>query len=61
MPYLDIQNAIRDEPEWPEDWPPPREGEGVITANREYTVRAVDWFPAGDSDDNEPFVYVVMR
>jgi hypothetical protein len=48
-------------PEWPEDWPVPRVGDGVVNQEGErLTVTAVDWLPHGE-DDSEPFVYVVLH
>lgn len=52
---VDITTPLQ---QWPVGWPPPRVGELVTYADREFTVATVDWHP----DDNpEPFVYVIVR
>lgn len=49
-------------PVWPEGWPVPRVGDGVTTSDRRnLQVTAVDWFPHGEEDGDEPFVYVVLH
>lgn len=47
---------------WPEGWPAPRVDDTIsLPDGTPLTVRAVYWFPQGDEDDPEPFVYVVAR
>ena len=51
---------------WPEGWPVPREGDTVHLDGlddqdpAELSVRTVVWYPEGEDDDAEPFVYVVI-
>lgn len=48
-------------PLWPEGWPVPRVGDGVVLADgRSLNVTAVDWMPHGEDPGDEPFVYVVL-
>jgi hypothetical protein len=50
------------EPVWPEDWPVPRAGDEIVVAGgMPYEVRDVAWYPQGEGDNPEPFVYVVLR
>jgi hypothetical protein len=47
--------------EWPEGWPPPNEGDEIVTGNGVgATVKRVLWYPAGEYG-SEPFVYVVLK
>jgi hypothetical protein len=47
--------------DWPDGWPMPREGESVdVNGLGGLSVRTVVWFPEGDDDDPEPFVYLVI-
>lgn len=45
---------------WPDGWPPPHEGDVVETAHGPLYVRTVVWYPAGNDEGGEPFVYVVL-
>jgi hypothetical protein len=52
-------------PQWPDGWPVPRIGDdvdlGPLFDGLSLKVTVVDWFPAGEDDGDEPFVYVVLR
>jgi len=46
---------------WPEGWPVPSAGDSVdLPGQGGLAVRTVVWFPEGEDDDPEPFVYVVV-
>jgi len=47
---------------WPKDWPIPRVGDDVDIPNfpEVSSVRTVVWYPIGNEDDPEPFVYLVL-
>lgn len=54
---------------WPEGWPVPPEGAEIgLPAGKDglklsLEVRTVTWYPEGapfDSEDNEPFIYVIV-
>jgi hypothetical protein len=46
---------------WPKDWPVPREGEVVEHPDAgPLYVRHVVWYPYGDHEDMDPYVYVVL-
>ena len=60
------QGERTDRPEWPEGWPVPRVGDGIVNRQDEtFKVTAVDWYPEGEYSeepaDQQPFVYVVVR
>lgn len=47
---------------WPEGWPPPRVGDTIWNAESVgMRVTSVEWFPAGEAPNPEPFVHVVLR
>jgi hypothetical protein len=47
---------------WPHEWPMPRVGETVVNERGETVeVTAVEWYPHGDGDPNDPFCYVVTH
>lgn len=49
-------------PVWPETWPIPRVGDEIGWNDGEtMRVHVVAWYPAGEFDTTEPFVYVVLR
>ena len=68
MPPLKIKCSVSGVPnlyaiEWPDGWPVPRRGEIVDVASSPNTlyVKTVVWYPEGDdSDDKEPFAYIVL-
>lgn len=46
---------------WPPGWPAPRVGdEFTVPGGPPMYVRTVVWYPEGNEDDAEPFVYVVV-
>lgn len=55
-------NDLRREPlDWPQGWPVPREGESVdMGVAGLLSVRSVVWYPEGNRDSPEPFVYLVI-
>lgn len=50
------------EVEWPEGWPIPRVGDRVSLpeSSEPLSVRVVEWYPQGDEDHAEAFVYLVI-
>lgn len=49
--------------EWPEGWPLPRIDEDVdikVGDQSNVNVRSIVWFPNGDEENDEPFVYIVL-
>ena len=59
-PYQD--NGVRyPDPVWPEDWPIPFVLSSINTEAKTLWVRGVHFFPYGEADDNEPFVYIVLE
>ena len=58
---LKLDGTRKAAPGWPEGWPAPRVGEGVVNQDGDrLTVTAVDWLPYGE-DASDPFVYVVLH
>ena len=49
---------------WPEGWPVPRQGDSfnveALGLDEVTTVRHVVWYPHGDEEGPEPYVYVVV-
>ena len=45
---------------WPEGWPMPRIGEEVTIGEHNLFVRHVDYYPLGDLEEKDPFIYVVI-
>lgn len=49
------------DPEWPENWPVPSVGASIVVLGGDMMyVRGVDYYPQGEEDDSEPFVYIVL-
>jgi len=49
-------------PSWPADWPLPRVGETIVNELGDtLEVTAIEWYPHGDGDPNDPFVYIVTH
>jgi hypothetical protein len=48
--------------DWPEGWSIPRVGDEITIPKLPEVshVRTVVWYPEGDEEANEPFVYVVV-
>lgn len=46
--------------EWPEGWPVPVEGQEIQIPNGTIFIRQVVWYPLGEDDSVEPFIYVVV-
>jgi len=44
---------------WPEGWPIPRVDDEINLDDHNLYVRHVIWYPKGEEEDAEPFVYVV--
>lgn len=57
-----VSTATDVEVTWPDGWPVPSVGDLVhLPDGVALTVTYVNWFPDGDdSDDSEPYVYVVL-
>jgi hypothetical protein len=56
-------HELQDRLSWPEGWPLPLEGQTVELPNERIAnlyVRHVAWYPMGDEDDTEPYVYLVL-
>jgi hypothetical protein len=46
--------------DWPATLPLPREGESVELPWGSIYVRTVAWYPLGEDEISEPFVYLVL-
>ncbi len=46
--------------EWPKDFPIPNPDSQIEYKGHSMFVREVVWYPAGDSQNETPFVYIVM-
>lgn len=46
---------------WPADWPPPAKGDVVYVKDHPLWVGEVTWYPEGNEEDPEPYVWVNLR
>lgn len=60
MPIKDNGEHYPD-PVWPEGWPIPPINSSVYIDGDSLKVRAVDFFPQGEEEGDEPSIYVVLH
>lgn len=61
-PVVFGKGCILEERSWPDGVPVPRIGDSVVTnGGYELVVKAIEWYPLGDSNGIEPFVFVILK
>lgn len=48
------------DPVWPEGWPLPQVGNTIYIDDTTLWVRAIDFFPQGEEEGDEPSIYIVL-
>lgn len=49
------------DPVWPEGWPLPPVGSDVyVSTGHRLKVKAIDFFPHGEEEGDEPLIYIVL-